>query len=197
MRHPNPNHRGVKHASRFLSLAILGSIGLLAIGQSAGIVLAQSSAVGTATELEDNLFILNPVGKNISKGIVLVSIPQPIQKICVGKTHEQCASIDYCIRTTNPQAAMCRNLGVELTKLRPYAAGMRPRRMLSITYFKIVGDGPVPGWPALQAYYDSQPRETLDHFSMAARVKARIKLIRKTDDDDFEILELLTAPPLP
>jgi hypothetical protein len=196
MRHPNPNHRGVKHASRFLSLAILGSIGLLAIGQSAGIVLAQSSAVGTATELEDNLFILNPVGKNISKGIVLVSIPQPIQKICVGKTHEQCATIDYCIRTTNPFAAMCQNLGVDLAKLRPYPAGMRPTRMYSITYYKIVGDGPVKGWPALQTYYDSQPKEALDRFSMAARVKARIKLTPKTGDDDFQILEILAAPPL-
>src|SRR5580704_13302977 len=159
MRHPNPNHRGVKHASRFLSLAILGGIGLFGIGQSGRIALAQSSTAGTATELEDSLFILNPAGKNIGKGIVLVSIPQPIQKICVGKPYEQCATIDYCIRTTNPEAAMCQKLGVDLApgldlkKLRPYPAAMRPKRMYSITFFKIVGDGPVKGWPALQAYY--------------------------------------------
>ncbi len=33
-------------------------------------------------------------------------------------------------------------------------------------------------------------------IAMAARVKARMKLIRKTDDDDFQILEILAAPPL-
>lgn len=179
------------HWRRFLAFAVLGAIGLIG-----GTALAQSSRVESTAELEDYLFVLNPQGKNVSKGIVLAWIPQPIQKICLGKTHEQCATIDYCIRTTNPQAARCQNLGVDLTKLRPYPAGMRPRRMLSITYFRIVGDGPVPGWPALQAYYDSQPKETLDRFSMAARVKARMKLIRKTDDDDFQILEILAAPPL-
>jgi hypothetical protein len=192
----------MKYETRLVALAILGGIGLLAIGQSVGTAWAQSSTAGTGTELEDYLFILNPAGKNISKGIVLVSIPQPIQKICVGKTHEQCATIDYCIRTTNPQAAMCQNLGVDLApgldlkKLRPYPAAMRPKRMYSITFFKIVGDGPVKGWPALQAFYDSQPQETFDRFSMAARVKARIKVTPKTNDDDFQILEILAAPPL-
>jgi hypothetical protein len=181
----------MKHGTRRVAFAILGAIGLIG-----GTALAQSSRVESTVELEDYLFVLNPPVNSVNKGIVLVWIPQPIQKICVGKTHEQCARIDYCIRTTNPQAAMCQNLGVDLTKLRPYPAGMSHRRMMSITYYKIVGDGPVKGWPALQMFYDSQPKETLDRFSMAARVKARMKLIRKTDDDDFQILEILAVPPL-
>jgi hypothetical protein len=185
------SHPKVSQANRLLALTILGGAGLLG-----GIALAQSSTVGTSTELEDYLFILNPPGQNVNKGIILASIPQPIQKICVGKTHEQCATIDYCIRTTNPWAARCQNLGVDMAKLRPYPAGMRPTRMYSITYFKIVGDGPVKGWPALQAFYNSQPQGALDRFSMAARVKARIKLTRTTGDDDFQVVEILAAPAL-
>jgi hypothetical protein len=51
---------------RFLALAVLGAIGL--IGETA---LAQSSRVESTAELEDYLFVLNPQGKNVSKGIVL------------------------------------------------------------------------------------------------------------------------------
>jgi len=64
-------------------------------------------------------------------------IPQPLQKYCLGKTAEQCSTIDYCIRTTNKDIAMCRSLSPNLRRLPAYPPGIRPRRVLSITYYKL------------------------------------------------------------
>jgi hypothetical protein len=52
------------HWRRFLAFAVLGAIGLIG-----GTALAQSSRVESIAELEDYLFVLNPQGKNVSKGI--------------------------------------------------------------------------------------------------------------------------------
>jgi hypothetical protein len=60
------------HWQRFLAFAVLGAIGLIG-----GTALAQSSRVESTAELQDYLFVLNPQGKNVSKGIVLAWIPQP------------------------------------------------------------------------------------------------------------------------
>jgi hypothetical protein len=190
---------------RFLVLAAIGAVGLIVGGAIPGLrryfpdfsgrtALAQAPHAESTAELEDFLFVQNPHVKGIKKGAIHVLwIPQPVQSSCLGKTAEQCSNIDYCIRTTNRQISICQNLGVDLTKLRTYPPNIRPRRLLSIIYFQIA---PIKGWGALRTYFDSQSQNTLDRLSMNARIKARIKLIRSADDDDFELLEVLAVSPL-
>ncbi len=125
-------------------------------------------------------------------------IPQPLQKYCLGKTAEQCSTIDYCIRTTNKNISMCRSLGVDLRRLPAYPSDIRPRRVLSITYYELdptKGFDTLPkGFGSLLKFFESAPKNTLDRLSTSARIKARIKLIRSSDDDQFELLEILVVP---
>jgi hypothetical protein len=154
---------------------------------------AQTSRVETTTELEDFLYILNPHAKGHPDAIQVLWIPPPIQSLCLGKAHDQCSSIDYCIRTTNQNVSMCRNLGMDLAKLPAYPSGMRPKRLLSITFW---AGSLIKGWPILQAFCANQPPGQLDRLSKSQRIKARIKLTRSTDDDQFELLEVLAVSPL-
>jgi len=48
---------------------------------------------------------------------------------------------------------------------------------------------------SLQGFYHRAPRASLEHLSLSARVKARVRLIRKPDDDDFDVLEILAVAP--
>jgi hypothetical protein len=65
------------------------------------VALAQSPRPGESSlELEPSLFVQLPGGKSIPGAVQLVWIPEPLEKYCFGKTHEQCASMDFCIRTT-------------------------------------------------------------------------------------------------
>jgi hypothetical protein len=157
-------------------------------------LLAQASAPlphGSLFELEESLFVQNPHGKGLKGGIHVLWIPQPIQKHCLGKTAEQCSAIDYCIRTTNKNVSMCQNSSVDVRHLPTYPPGMRPRRVLSVIYFPLAA---TKGFDTLQSFFDSAPKDTLDRLSERARIKARIKLIRSSDDDQFELLEVLAAP---
>jgi hypothetical protein len=52
--------------------------------------------------------------------VQLVWIPEPLEKYCLGKTHEQCASMDFCIRTTTRNVSTCRNLALDLAHLPAY-----------------------------------------------------------------------------
>lgn len=129
-------------------------------------------------------------------GIDLVWIPEPIQKLCLGKTEKQCSSIDYCIRTTNRDVAMCRSLGIPLSRLPSYPAGMRPRRQHSVLFFKIVpATSPTKGMAMLQDFYRKLPHASLDRLSMNARVKARIRYTQTASDDDLDVLEILAVAP--
>jgi len=83
-------------------------------------------------ELEASLFVQLPAGKISPGSVQLVWIPEPLEKYCLGKTHAQCASMDFCIRTTTKNVSTCRNLAVDLAHLPAYPRDMRPRRMLSI-----------------------------------------------------------------
>lgn len=127
-------------------------------------------------------------GKN---GVLLVWIPQPLQKFCLGKTLEQCAAMDYCIRTTSKNVATCKNLPVSVRNLPSYPPGMRPARVLSITYSSITPDNKIA--PVMD-YLESAPAGSLDRFSLRGRVKAKVKLTRKADDDQFDVLEILSVP---
>ena len=141
-------------------------------------------------ELEETMFVLKPGTAGI-RGVVLAWIPQPIEKFCLGKTHTECSSMDYCIRTTSKDVPMCRNLAVKLSSLPHYPADMRPRRMISIT---LLSPATTPGFAELLKFVEDAPAGTLDRLSLKARVKARIKFTRKPDDDDFQVLEILTQP---
>jgi len=82
---------------------------------------------------------------------------------------------------------------MDLSKLPKYSSDVRPKRVLSIVFYR---GSLIKGWAALRTYFDSQPPGTFDRVSKSARIKARLKLIRSTDDDQFELLEVLAVPPL-
>ena len=157
------------------------------------LLLAQSaSAHPSPVELEAFLFVQAPERDDGKGGIVIVWLPQPLQRLCLGKTAPQCSIIDFCIRTTNRESARCTNIGVDLGRIRPYPPDMRPRRMLSVVYFPPTA---IKGFQQLQKSYKSAPKASLERISMSARIKARIRFTRKTDDDDFDLLEVLAVPP--
>lgn len=172
-------------------LLILSLCCLLA---SAFCPVARAQSAGAAAgskEMEAVLFVQSLPMKNGQQGIHLVWIPQPIQKLCLGKTAQQCADIDYCIRTTNRDVSTCRKLGIPSSQLPSYPRGIIPARQLSITYLAL---GP-NNFASLQKFFHSAPKASLEHLSMSARVKARVRFTRKPDDDDFDVLEIIAVPP--
>lgn len=166
--------------------AALSTLPAIAGAQSAG-----ATAQPASTEMDAILFVQTFPMKDGHDAIDLVWIPQPIQRLCLGKTEQQCASIDYCIRTTNRDVSMCRNLGMPLSRLPSYPAGMIPRRQFSVALMRLTLDH----FTMLQDFYHRAPKASLEHLSLSARVKARVRLTRKPDDDDFEVLEILAVAP--
>src|SRR5579863_6650570 len=160
-----------------------------------GVAFAQS-APDNSTDLDQILFLqLMPLknGPNAGKDAYTLSwIPAPLQKYCLGKTFDSCAHMDFCLRTTTPTIAMCKNLGSALTRMPPYPRGMSPRRMLSITLFP---PSTMQGFDLLQKLAESMPHTSPQLFSMAARVKARVRLTRRPDDDDLTVLAILSVAP--
>jgi hypothetical protein len=159
----------------------------------ARLVSAQSPAVQPdSVDIEQVLFVQTMPLKNGKTGIILLWIPQPIQKYCLGKTSQQCATMDFCLRTTTPSVAMCRNLGGALQHMPRYPRDMRPRRQLSIVF---IPPSTIQGFEIVQNLVQSAPQSSLEHLSLSARIKARIHFSRSPDDDDFKLLEVLAAPP--
>ena len=144
-----------------------------------------------STELETSLFVQLPGGKFNPGAVQLVWIPEPLIKYCLGKTHQQCASMDFCIRTTTKTVSMCRNLVVDLAHLPTYPADMSPRRMLSLA---MIPPTIMKGWQELEAYMAHLPKEKLEYFSREVQVRAKVRFIRKPDDDDFRVVEILSVP---
>jgi hypothetical protein len=158
------------------------------------VAFAQTPRPGQSSlELELSLFVQLPAGKSIPGAVQLVWIPEPLEKYCFGKTHEQCASMDFCIRTTTKNVSTCRNLAVDLAHLPSYPADMRPRRMLSIGLYPPTR---MKGWEQLQDFVARAPKDLLEHFSLRARIKAKVTFTRTTDDDGFRVLEILSVPEL-
>jgi hypothetical protein len=141
--------------------------------------------------MEAILFVQSLPLKDGKEGIDLVWVPQPIQRLCLGKTSQQCADIDYCIRTTSPNVSTCRNLGIPLSRLPSYPHGMIPARQLSITFIALTPDR----FANLQEFFHRAPKASLQHLSMSARVKARVRFTRKPDDDDFDVLNIVAVSP--
>jgi len=157
------------------------------------VALAQTPRPGeSSVELEPSLFVQLPGGKSIPGAVQLVWIPEPLVKYCLGKTHEQCAAMDFCIRTTTKNVATRRNLAVDLAHLPAYPLDMRPRRMLSITVYL----GRMKNWEELQEYVARAPKDRLEHFSPLARIKAKVTFTRTPEDDGFRVLEILSVPEL-
>ena len=192
MKNRDPHSSFVSWVALVLAIpAILGTSHTSA-REPGRIASAQADQTGSV-ELEQLLFVQAPGPGGAKDGIVLVWLPEPLEKLCLGKTAKRCATIDYCIRTTNPEVAECRNLGVNLSRVRPYPPDMRPRRMISMTMFKL-REMNGNGYGLLQKYYNSLPPASLQHLSMSARIKARIRFTRKPDDDDWELLQVIAAP---
>ena len=187
---PNP-----KSTSTILRLATIAVAGVLTCGIPSA---AQSQAPKEgAVELEQSLFLLkphlkNPKGVEIPGVLEVVSVPLPIQKYCMGKTSEQCSTIDYCIRTTTKSVAMCQKLPANLRNLPPYPAGMRPNRQFSISFYQ--GAPNIKGFEALRQFYDHAPKGTLEVLSTHARFNAKIRFTKTADDGDFQLLEVLSVP---
>jgi hypothetical protein len=158
------------------------------------VAVAQSPRPGESSlELEPSLFVQLPGGKITPGAVQLVWIPEPLVKYCLGKTHQQCASMDFCIRTTTKNVSTCRNLAVDLTHLPAYPPDMRPRRMMSIA---VIPPTRMKGWEELQNFVASAPKGRLERFSQMARIKAKVTFIRTPEDDDFRVLEILSVPKL-
>jgi hypothetical protein len=197
-------------AARPLSVSRLLALAAMAVAQASG----QQPGAFTQ-ELEEYLFVQRPApppktgmpGTPGSKpgplaianavpgfegGVLMAWIPQPLQKYCLGKTIDDCSSMDYCIRTTNKNVPMCRSLSIDLTRLPTYPADLRPRRILSIV---LIAARRMPGMDTAGNYFANAPPETLRRLSLSARVKARIKFTRSADDDQFNLLEVLAVPP--
>jgi hypothetical protein len=146
----------------------------------------------SSVELEPSLFVQLPGGRSTPGAIQLVWIPEPLEKYCLGKTHDQCASMDFCIRTTTKNVSTCLNLAVDLAHLPAYPRDMLPRRMLSVGLYL----ARMKGWEELQDYVARAPRDRLEHFSPLARIKARVSFTRTPEDDGFRVLEILSVPKL-
>jgi hypothetical protein len=184
-----PTKRPVLHIRNLLVLGICA----VALSALPATVCAQSaSATPASTELEAILFVQSPQPDNGQGAIHLVWVPQPIQRLCLGKTAQQCSTIDYCVRTTNRDVSMCRNLGIPFSSLPSYPRDMRPRRQLSVTYLSIA---PIKSLAMLQDFYHRAPRPSLERLSLDARVKARVRFTRAPEDDDFDVLEILGVAP--
>lgn len=176
----------------FLLLASFGVFSLFAIVPAkAGAQSAGGVAQPASTQMDAILFVQTVPLKNGPDGIQLVWIPKPIERLCLGKTAQQCANMDYCIRTTNRNVSLCRNLGMPLSRLPSYPAGMIPRRQLSVVLMRLTPDY----FPKLQEFVQHAPKSSLEHLWMSARVKALVRFTRKPDDDEYEVLEILAAAP--
>ncbi len=119
---------------------------------------------------------------NSNRGIDLAWIPEPLQKICLGKTLSQCGAMDFCIRTTTKTVAMCRNLAIPLSRLPSYPRGMSPPRVMSLSFYKLTPGGPYQ--PLVDAY-KSLPSSGLKRLSMDARIKARIRYTHSANNDSI------------
>jgi hypothetical protein len=141
-------------------------------------------------EMEATLFVQNSPN---SAGIYVAWIPEPLEKYCMGKTADDCARLDYCTRTTNKGYGMCKSIA----RLPTYPTGMRPKRLLGTTFFKVTATNPIKGMDQLQSFYHSRPKTSFERLSPDVRIRARVRLTRKAEDDDFALLEVLAVSPLP
>jgi hypothetical protein len=179
-----------------LALCLLAFLPGFPSGQTARAFAASASAQtfsqGNSIELDEILFVQAPQPDNGSGGIVIAWIPEPLLKSCLGRTLAQCSAMDFCIRTTTKSVPMCRNLAIPLSRLPSYPPGMRPRRVMSLSFYKLASGGP---YQPLVDLYKSLPRSSLERHSLYARIKARIRLTPMSNDDSIQLEQVLSTAP--
>jgi len=142
-------------------------------------------------EMEQTLYVQAPDFAGAGDSIVLVWLPEPLESTCLGRTMKECARIDYCIRTTNPNGPQCRDLGIPRAQLPHYPADMRPRRAISVVLRAMSNDH---GFDRLKAFYRSAPPSSLSRFSPHATIQARIRYNDAPSFQSFYLLEVLSTP---
>jgi hypothetical protein len=146
-----------------------------------------------AIEMEQKLFVQVPDFAGGANSIVLVWLPKPLESVCLGRTMKECSTIDFCIRTTNPDAAMCRNLGIPRAHLSHYPPEMQPHRMISVV-LRAPGDS--NGFALLKNFYSKAPKDALQRLSTNATIRAKIRYTSNPSDEGFYLMEVISVPPL-
>ncbi len=151
-------------------------------------------------EMEDFVYLQIPPEKSQFKdAIVVVWIPGPAIKYCLGKTMRQCTELEYCFRVAqkhNAEPEMCKAIHDLVAAMPPYPADVIPRRVTSCTYLPAARDM-IKGVDALFAFRQSKPRGYFDRISSRVRFRARLKLKRRPDEyelEDLEMVEVLGTP---
>jgi hypothetical protein len=183
---------------RLLSVAIC-AIAALVGAAAAGLAENPSPVLPAAVadgqpgsiEMEQTLYVQAPDFAGAGDSIVLVWLPEPLESTCLGRTMKECARIDYCIRTTNPDGPQCRNLPIPRSRLPRYPAGMQPRRAISVV-LRALGNG--NGFDKLKAFYRSADPSSLSRLSQDATIRARIRYNNDPSFEGFTLLEVLAAP---
>jgi hypothetical protein len=141
-------------------------------------------------EMEQTLYVQAPDFPGGGNSIVLVWLPEPLEKTCLGRTMKQCFNIDYCIRTTNPNGPQCNNLGIPRARLPHYPPGMQPRRAISVV-LRALGDS--NGLDRLKDFYKNAPKDSLEWLSSDATIRARIRYSNNPSFEGFTLLEVLSV----
>src|SRR5579872_5684576 len=174
-----------------LGAGLLCALALWMVAEPSPMAGAASGGQSNGIEMEQTLYVQAPDFPGGENSIVLVWLPDPLVSTCLGRTMKECFKIDYCIRTTNPNSAQCRNLGVSRSQLPHYPANMQPRRAISLVLRAMSNDH---GFDRLKAFYRSTPSSSLDRFSPDATIQARIRYDDNPSFPGFYLLEVLSTP---
>ncbi len=151
------------------------------------------AAAGQAgsTEMEQTLYVQAPEFANAGDSIVLVWLPEPLVNTCMGRTSKECFTIDYCIRTTNPDGPQCKNLPIPRARLPHYPPGMQPKRGIAVV-LRALGNS--NGFDRLKDFYRSAPKASLERLSPDATIRARIRYTSTPSFEGFTLTEVLSTP---
>ena len=184
-------------APRFVSAFLAALVCVAALGLVVTPPSAASAQVSggqpDSTEMEQTLFVQAPDFAGGANSIVLVWLPKPLESTCLGRTMKECFTIDYCIRTTNPDGPQCKNLGIPRASLPHYPPGMRPRRAISVV-LQALGDS--NGFGLLKDFYKKAPKKSLERLSSEATIRARIRYNNSSSFEGFLLLQVLSVPSL-
>jgi hypothetical protein len=154
---------------------------------SAGAAAGQASS----TEMEQTLYVQAPEFANAGDSIVLVWLPEPLVSACMGRTAKECFTIDYCIRTTNPNGPQCRNLPIPRARLPHYPPDMQPKRGIALVLQALGNNN---GFDRLKDFYRRAPKESLERLSPDATIRARIRYTSTPTWEGFSLVEVLSTP---
>jgi hypothetical protein len=184
----------MKPTARIASALVAGLLCTPALDRAATpslVVSASAAGQSNGIEMEQTLYVQAPDFPGAGDSIVLVWLPEPLVSTCMGRTMKECFKIDYCIRTTNPNGAQCRDLGIPRAQLPHYPANMRPRRAISLVLRAMSNDH---GFDRLKAYYRNASPSSLSRLSPNTTIQARIRYDDNPSFPGFTLLEVLSTP---